>query len=262
MPHNAPVTDVSMRRTVSQNPLSIQLYTVREHLSADLPGTLRRVADVGFRQVELYNFVDNADQYVDALAEAGLTAPSAHARLVGEDAIRVFEAARTIGVTTVIDPAVDAARWTTREDVEAIAADLNGLAKVAADHGLAVGYHNHEFEFEARIDGVSALEVLAGSLHDSVLLELDTYWAAVGGEDVVPLLGRLGDRVRFLHIKDGPLTKDDKEQLAVGQGKMPIDDILAAAPDALAVVELDDFTGDVFDAVTDSYTYLNGRNDK
>jgi hypothetical protein len=43
---------------------------------------------------------------------------------------------------------------------------------------------------------------------------------------------------------------------------MPIDDILAAAPAALAVVELDDFTGDVFDAVTDSFTYLNGRNDK
>jgi len=95
-----------------------------------------------------------------------------------------------------------------------------------------------------------------------VILELDTYWAAVGGEDVVPLLGRLGDRVQFLHIKDGPLTKDDKEQLAVGAGKMPIDEILAAAPAALAVVELDDFTGDVFDAVTDSFTYLNGRNDK
>jgi sugar phosphate isomerase/epimerase len=251
-----------MRRTVSQIPLSIQLYTVREHLAADLPGTLRRLADIGFRQVELFNFVDDADGYVDALAEAGLTAPSAHARLVGQDAPRIFEAANRIGVKTVIDPHIDDARWSTREDVEAIAADLNGLAKVAADHGLALGYHNHAFELETRIDGVAALEVLAGSLDDSVLLELDTYWAAVGGEDVVPLLGRLGDRVQFLHIKDGPLTMDDKEQLAVGAGKMPIDDILAAAPAALAVVELDDFTGDVFDAVTDSFTYLNGRNDK
>jgi len=247
---------------MSQNPLSIQLYTVREHLAADLTGTLQRVADIGFRQVELFNFVDNADRYVEALAEAGLTAPSAHARLVGEDAIRIFEAATKIGVTTVIDPHIDSARWGSRDDVETIAADLNGLAKVAADHGLALGYHNHAFELENRIDGVSALEVLAGSLDESVRLELDTYWAAVGGEDVVPLLGRLGDRVQFLHIKDGPLTKDDKEQLAVGAGKMPIDEILAAAPSALAVVELDDFTGDVFDAVIDSFTYLNGRNDK
>src|SRR3954452_16929121 len=109
-----------MSRPVERIPLSIQLYTVREHLAADLPGTLRRIADIGFRQVELFNFVDNADRYVDALAAAGLTAPSAHARLVGEDAIRIFEAARTIGVKTVIDPHIDESRWSTREDVETI----------------------------------------------------------------------------------------------------------------------------------------------
>lgn len=247
---------------MSNNQLSVQLYSVREQLAADLPGTLKRLADIGFTNVELFGFVDNADAYATHLSEFGLSAPSAHARLVGEDAIRIFTAARAVGVTTIIDPHIDAARWSTRADVELIAADLNGLAKVAADHGLTVGYHNHAFELENRIDGVSALEVLAENLDDSVVLELDTYWAAVGGEDVVPLLGRLGSRVQLLHIKDGPLSKDDKEQLAVGKGVMPIDDILDAAPNALAVVELDDFTGDVFEAVSDSFTYLNGRNTK
>jgi sugar phosphate isomerase/epimerase len=246
-----------MRRTVSRE-LSVQLYSVREHLAADLPGTLRRIAGIGFTRVELFNFVDNAEAYVAELAAAGLTAPSAHARLVGQDSARIFAAARSIGVQTVIDPHIEDARWTTREDVVGIAADLNALANEAADHGLKVGYHNHAFELENRIDGVSALEVLAGSLDDAVTLELDTYWAAVGGEDVLPLLGRLGQRVQFMHIKDGPMTKDDKDQVAVGSGMMPAVEILAAAPHALAVVELDDFTGDVFDAVADSYSYLNG----
>lgn len=249
-----------MRRTVSNSQLSVQLYSVREQLAADLPGTLKRIAEIGYPRVELFNFVDNAERYATELPALGLSAPTAHARLIGEDTNRIFEAARRIGVETVIDPHIDDARWSTRDDVAAIAADLNGLAKVAADHGLKLGYHNHAFELENRIDGVSALEVLADSLHEDVSLELDTYWAAVGGEDVVPFLNRLGSRVQFLHIKDGPLTKDDKEQVAVGQGKMPIEEILAAAPHALAVVELDDFTGDVFDAVADSYTYLNGRN--
>ncbi len=247
---------------MSNRELSVQLYTVREHLATDIPGTLRRIADIGYTRVELFNFVDNADAYAAELAATGLAAPTAHARLVGQDTARIFTAARSIGVETVIDPHIDAARWSTREDVAGIGAELNGLAREAADHGLKVGYHNHAFELENRIDGVSALEILADSLDDAVSLELDTYWAAVGGEDVVPLLGRLGSRVQFLHIKDGPLTKDDKEQLAVGAGKMPIVDILAAAPHALAVVELDDFTGDVFDAVSDSYTYLNGLNTK
>ena len=251
-----------MRRTVPRNEISVQLYSVRVQLASDLPGTLKRISDIGYARVELFNFVDNADSYVAELASFGLSAPTAHARLIGEDTARIFSAARSIGVETVIDPHIDPARWSTREDVAAIAADLNGLAKEAADHGLNIGYHNHAFELENRIDGVSALELLADALDDSVALELDTYWAAVGGEDVVSLLNRIGSRVQFLHVKDGPLTKDDKAQVAVGKGMMPIQDILAAAPTALRVVELDDFTGDVFDAVADSYTYLNGLNNK
>ncbi|BCT74732.1 hypothetical protein SCMU_05740 [Sinomonas cyclohexanicum] len=86
---------------------------------------------------------------------------------------------------------------------------------------------------------------------------MDTYWAAVGGEDVPALLARLGDRVRFIHIKDGPLTLEPKDQVAVGAGKMPVWDVLRAAGSVeVGVVELDDFAGEMFDAVTDSLAYL------
>lgn len=242
-------------------PLSVQLYTVRDALSADLPGTLQRIADIGFTDVELFGYVDRADEYAAALQGAGLVAPSGHARLLAageQDLEGIFHATAQVGTQTLIDPHIDEARWTTREDVEAIARELSALAPRAADHGLTLGYHNHAFEFSNRIDGVSAYQVFADALSDDVVLELDTYWAKVGGDDPVAVLHTLGDRVRFLHVKDGDGSHDDKQQVAVGNGIMPIRDIIAAAPDAQQVVELDDHDGDVFQAVTDSYSFLQG----
>jgi len=242
-------------------PLSVQLYTVRDALSADLPGTLQRIADIGYTNVEAFGFVDDADELAAALRSAGLAAPSGHARLLDageQDLERIFHASTTLGFGTLIDPHIDEARWTTREDVEAIARELSALAPRAADHGLVLGYHNHAFEFSNRIDGVSAYEVFADALSDDVVLELDTYWVQVGGDDPVAVIGKYGDKVRFLHVKDGDGSHDDKQQVAVGNGIMPIRDIIAAAPDALHVVELDDHDGDVLQAVADSYTFLEG----
>ncbi|WP_433929572.1 sugar phosphate isomerase/epimerase family protein [Curtobacterium flaccumfaciens] len=242
-------------------PLSVQLYTVRDALSADLPGTLQRIADIGYTNVEAFGFVDNADELAAALRDADLAAPSGHARLLDageQDLERIFHASTTLGFGTLIDPHIDESRWTTREDVEAIARELSALAPRAADHGLVLGYHNHAFEFSNRIDGVSAYEVFADALSDDVVLELDTYWVQVGGDDPVAVIGKYGDKVQFLHVKDGDGSHDDKQQVAVGNGIMPIRDIIAAAPDALHVVELDDHEGDVFQAVADSYTFLEG----
>nr|WP_216852559.1 sugar phosphate isomerase/epimerase [Curtobacterium sp. VKM Ac-2852] len=242
-------------------PLSVQLYTVRDALSADLPGTLQRIADIGYTNVEAFGFVDNADELAAALRDAGLAAPSGHARLLDageQDLERIFHASTTLGFGTLIDPHIDESRWTTREDVEAIARELSALAPRAADHGLVLGYHNHAFEFSNRIDGVSAYEVFADALSDDVVLELDTYWVQVGGDDPVAVIGKYGDKVQFLHVKDGDGSHDDKQQVAVGNGIMPIREIIAAAPDALHVVELDDHEGDVFQAVADSYTFLEG----
>lgn len=236
---------------------SLQLYTVRGPLESDLQGTIERVAAIGYTAVEPYNFVATAGQLADTLRANGLTAPSGHAPLLRADQEEIFAAAKRLGIGTVIDPHVDRSRWSTAEDIRETATALNAAARKGAEYGIRVGYHNHEFELESRIDGRSGLEVLAEHLDPDVVLEVDTYWAAVGGEDPAALLQRLGDRVRFIHIKDGPLTKEDKDQVAVGSGKMPIWDVIEAAPSLeVGVVELDDFTGDIFDAVADSFNYL------
>jgi sugar phosphate isomerase/epimerase len=241
---------------VTTIPLSVQLYTVRDAIASDLEGALRRLADIGFRLVEPWGFVERVDEYAELLPSLGLSAPSAHARLVGQELGPIVAAAKRLGISTLIDPHIDDDRWTSRDGVEGVAADLNSLAERLADDGLAVGYHNHAFELENLIDGTPALEVLAGSLTDAVALEVDTYWVEVGGQDAPDLLERLGDRVRFLHVKDGPITKVDSDQVAVGSGSMPIAAILRTAPQALPVVELDDHAGDVFTALAESVAFL------
>jgi sugar phosphate isomerase/epimerase len=234
---------------------SVQLYSVRESLREDLPGTLGRLADIGFRLVEPYDFTAFG-LLGESLRSAGLTAPTTHAHFIEADAAGVFSAARQLGIGTVIEPFVDPERWSSIEGVRAVAADLNAAATLAAKHGVRVGYHNHAHELASLIDGRSALEVLADELDDAVVLEVDTYWAAVGGQDPVQLLGRLGDRVQALHIKDGPATPEPKDQVAVGSGSLAIWNIVASAPDALRVIELDDCRGDRFQAVADSFAFL------
>ncbi|WP_258065114.1 sugar phosphate isomerase/epimerase [Rathayibacter sp. AY2B3] len=242
--------------------LSVQLYSVREPLAADLPATLERLAAIGFTTVELFGFVDLADAYRAALPASGLRAPSAHARLLGPqgDATvdEILDTAASFGVETVIDPFVDPTRWTTADDVARIADELNALVDSAAARGLVLGYHNHAFEFENRVDGRSAFEHLAGLLDPRMVLELDTYWAAVGGDDPVEVLERLGGQVRFLHVKDGPVSADTQEQLPAGEGAMDVPAILAAAPQALPVLEFDAYAGDIFEGLESAHRYVSG----
>lgn len=239
---------------------SVQLYTLREAIAADLPGTLGRLAELGFTRVEPFALTRFGPALGPALAAAGLSAPTAHQSFVdAPDQDAVFAAAADIGVRTIVDPMVARDRWTTPDGVRSVAAALDGAADRAAGHGLAVGYHNHAQELEISHAGTTALELLAAELDPRVRLEVDTYWAAVGGADPVALLRRLGDRVVAVHLKDGPATADTRDQVAVGHGSLPIREIVEAAPDALRVIELDDTRGDRFTAVAESLSWLRAQ---
>lgn len=239
---------------------SLQLYTLRNAMSEDLPGTIKRVAEIGFTQVEPYNFVATANELGAALKENGLTAPSGHAPLMSQDQDEIFAAARELGISTVIDPFLPAEHWQKAEDIQATAGKLNAAARKGAEYGIRVGYHNHAWELESTIEGRTALEYFASLLDPELVLEVDTYWAAVGGQDPVELLGRLGDRAKFIHIKDGPLNKDNKAQQPAGQGKVPVLDVIAAAKSLeVGVVEFDDYAGDIFEGIAQSLAFLNSN---
>jgi sugar phosphate isomerase/epimerase len=247
--------------------IAVQLYSVRDALANSVPPTLERLAGIGIRNVELFNIREYYDEYRTGLADNGLTAMSAHAPLLSGEAEPYLDAAATLGVTMIIEPFVPQERWRTRDDVQRTADSLNALVDTAAAHGLTIGYHNHAWEFTNQFDGLAAYELLASLVDPRVGLELDTYWATVGGADVPAVLRRLGSQVRFLHIKDGPTTPDyfdgyidaslALQQRPAGQGAMRFAPILAAAPGATRVIEFDNYTGNIFEGIAASFHYLN-----
>lgn len=238
--------------------LSVQLYSARNALADDRAGALSRIAEIGFTTVELFGFVDLADEYATLLPARGLTPLSGHARLVGQDLDAVLGAAKTLGMRTVIDPRIPDVDWNDRSAVAAAAAGLNEAAAAGRDYGIQVGYHNHAQELEGTVDGTPALEVLASRLDEDVILEVDTFWAEAGGVAAPALLGRLGGRVTYLHVKDGALPLSKESQTVVGAGTLDVPAIVAAAPHAVRVIEFDQYQGDIFEALRASYAYVAG----
>lgn len=238
-------------------PLSIQLYTLRDRIAADRDGTLARLARIGYRAVEPYDPTTDPAGFRKVADDLGITVTGTHAyALFDKDAGEVFDAVATVGTDLAIIPGgIAHEEFTTLDGLRRTADLLNGFAEKAATRGVRIGYHNHWWEIEPRFEGRTALEVLAELLAPEVFLEVDTYWAHVGGADVPRLLRALGDRVLSLHVKDGPGVKD-APHTAVGKGVLDVPSILAAAPEAVRIVELDDCAGDVFEAVADSRTYL------
>jgi sugar phosphate isomerase/epimerase len=227
-------------------------------MTTDRKGVLAQIAAFGYGAVELFDILADPDGLRADMTAADLTACSVHASPFGEDAGAVVRAARTLGADTIIVPMVPAARFADVDSVAGFARELNELATRMDGEGMRLGYHNHDFELSSIIGGRPALEVLADHLAGNVLLEVDTYWAAVGGQDVPALLRRLGERVRYLHVKDGPISSREEDVMtAVGSGRMPVAEVLAAAPaDAWRVVELDRCATDMMTAVGDSLAWL------
>ena len=240
-------------------PLSIQLYTVRELCQKDFFGTLKQIADIGYKGVEFHKLWDKpAAEVKKVLDDLGLVASSTHGDFptpANFDAI--VDTANTLGYKYYVIPWLPDKRFTTVEDVKAVAAVINDMAKMLAAKGITLCYHNHAHEM-VLLDGRPALEILFESAK-KVSPEIDTYWAAnFGAVNVVELVKKFAKRTPLLHIKDGPLTRG-QPMTAVGSGKMDIPAVINAAdPKALKwlVVELDACATDMLTAVRESYNYL------
>jgi sugar phosphate isomerase/epimerase len=246
-------------------PLAVQLYSLREVVEDDLPGTLERVAEAGFLGVEYASLHDHPPATVRRWADdLGLAAVGIHRRLPpGGEGERVLDEAAELGVGTVIVPWVEPERFARDEGIASLAGELARAQAQAASRGIRLGYHNHEFEPAARDSagdtGLDRLFQLAGP---DLVAEVDIYWATVGGEDPAALIRRLGSRVRLLHVKDGPAdpAERDAPQVAVGSGRVDIAGAIEAGTAVeWHVVELDRCATDMLEALRASVRYLVDR---
>ena len=200
--------------------IGLQLYTIREIFSKDPVGTLGKVAQIGYREVEFggggYDGMDHA-MLRRTMDKLGLTAPSVH---IGYDALlKQFDQsvtmAKTLGATTVVLPYMTAEH---RNEAGWAAAlpNFNRFATDLKKAGLGFAYHNHDFEFTIKPGGVSLYERLLKETDPALVkLELDLYWALHAGENLTTLIERLSTRLYAYHVKD---MRPDRSMTAVGQG--------------------------------------------
>lgn len=223
-------------RSVDPEQISIQLYTLRDALQADLTGTLQALSAIGYRRVEHAGFHGrHAAELRLILDDLGLWANSGHQHIPqpfdGSAWAVSLQEANVLGATDIVEPAgpymersID--RW------RGFAGDLNLAAERARAAGLRLGYHNHAFEWLTLDDGVStAWDVLTTETDPGLVhFELDVFWAFRGGRDPVALLEEHAGRITQLHVKDA--GGDWESGVAdPGQGVIRFDRIFAAAPD-------------------------------
>jgi sugar phosphate isomerase/epimerase len=211
---------------------ALQLYTVRDLTAKDFAGTVKKVADVGYKFVELagYGNLANAKAARKALDDAGLKACSGHFAidLLEKNVEQVLADAEALGIDTVVCPFLPEERRKDAKGYEATAKSLEAIGSQLHQHGLVLGYHNHAFEFQKFGDKTGLDIIFENTAPHLVVAEIDVYWVQNGGSDPVRLIEKYGERVRLLHLKDmaeGP----DKRFAPVGAGIMKFKAILDAA---------------------------------
>ena len=242
-------------------PISVQLYSLRQESEQDFDAVLERLAAIGYRGVEPYNlFGKTPESFKAQVEDLGMAVSSSHHPWANRAEINeVIDTVGALGLTRAAG-GFGADDFADLDAVKRTADTVNSLIDALSPHGLGLFLHNHWWEF-AEIEGRLGYNWLA-ELCPRVEFEVDTYWAAnFGAVDVVAEVARVRDRAPLLHIKDGPMVQG-KAHLAVGDGKMDIPGIIAAAdPDVLEwnIVELDECDTDMMTAVERSYRYLVGN---
>lgn len=213
--------------------VGLQLYTVRDAMQRDVPGTLRRVAAIGYREVEFAGYFDHpAAEIRKFVADAGLTAPSAHIPLTASDDVwkRAVDDAVTVGHEFVTIPWLPEDQRRSAADYRQLATRLNALARVAHDAGLEFAYHNHDFEF-ADVPGLGAkpYDYLLGNTDPALVkYELDLYWITKSGNDPMDYFRRYPTRFAMFHVKDAT-PAPERAMAPVGQGSIDFAAIFADA---------------------------------
>jgi sugar phosphate isomerase/epimerase len=208
----------------------LQLFTVRDLLEGDRDGTLRRVAEIGYRTVELAGLAGATARDLRAsLQRYNLTAPSMHAgyEMLGRDLGAVLEKAHTLGAEFLVCPSIDAEQRTTADDWKRVCQSLGKIAHAVRGEGLVLAYHNHDFEFVPLPDGSIPFDLMMRETDPrDVKLELDVYWLAKAGRNPVQWLKDGQGRVLLVHLKD---LAADGETAELGRGVLDMEQIIRTA---------------------------------
>lgn len=260
-------------------PIGLELFTVRNECAQDFPGTLEKIAAIGYKEVEIFDFYGRkASEIRRLLRSAGLVAPSSHtasyslsprSRFSGvrRDWEKLIEYATGIGVHHLGGSIGGVSQFNPFDDYQRLADLLNAVGEQCQSAGLQFAYHNLNVEFR-ECDGLIPYDWLLRQTDPRLVqLEIDCYWMTRAGRDPVDYFQKYPGRTPLLHVKDrkpgyassttpdsgpGPFTE-------VGRGCIDWKRILAAAPGGGLkhyYVEQDFCDRPVFESLKISYDYL------
>ena len=248
--------------------LAVQLWSFRNDFKKDVPGTLKRIRDLGFVNVELAGYYGlTAGQFRAELDKAGLKAVSMHIEYeVARNKIdSVIRDAKILGVQDVGVPWI---KSPFRKDdcLDAIKV-FNAAGEKLAANGLRFFYHLHGYEFVPNEGGSGTLFDLLMTKTDPrfVWIQLDTYHAVFPGQNPLRLMQQYPGRFLSLHLKD--ISKDfagdnsgaykDKDERPIGQGQIDWPAVLKAArKDGVRWYIIENETPAVWQGIRESLNYL------
>jgi len=244
--------------------VGVQLYTVRDMMKADLPGTLARVAGIGYKEVEFAGYFGRTPAQIRELLKRNkLSSPSSHLPFESLQSgwQKQLDDAKAVGHEWVTIAWIPEEKRRTLDDWKSHAAAFNRAGEQAKAAGLRFAYHNHDFEIRP-VEGTRPLDLLLSSTDPKLVdFELDLYWVVFGGGSPLDFFNRYPKRFKMVHVKDSAGPPDNK-MVDVGQGKIDFRSIFAQSEKAGIkhyFVEHDQ-PADPIATLRNSYNYLHALN--
>jgi sugar phosphate isomerase/epimerase len=239
----------------TENLVGIQLYTLREFAREDFPGTIKKVAEMGYDAIEFAGFGDlSAPDVKKMMADLGLVTAGSHEGFEGLDTKLDERIAFNLGIKNpnMVCPSMSGQfREGGVDGFKLFAEKLNDIGEKIKQAGMQFYYHNHAFEFEKVDDRCLFSYLLQGTDPNLVKLEVDLYWVKKGGEDPIEFIKKHADRSLMLHMKD--MTAGEEPTFApVGTGILDFPGIVKTAREIGVkwfVVEQDSSIGNILEEV-------------
>jgi len=259
----------------TKHKLGLQLYSLRDIINSDVKGTIAKVAQAGYAEVETYGYSpDNGifgmdvKAFREILEANNLTAPSGHygfdEYLQGKEDLleNYIQTATTLGHQYITVPYLGEELRSDADSYKRLSEKLNKAGELTKKSNIQLAYHNHDFEFQS-FDGVTGYEILLKETDPSNLkFEIDLYWAARAKQDIKAMFASNEGRFVMWHVKDMDKGKPELNT-EIGNGSINYKEIFADAETSGVkhyFVEQENFTDiDPFVSIQKSAEYVNNN---
>lgn len=186
-------------------PIGLQLYTLRDLLEKDAPGTIKQLAAIGYKDVEIYSLYGRTPaEFGQILKDNGIAASSGHYLLpvVKSEWEKRIEDAKTLGLRYMVIAILPPEERKSLDDYKKLAELFNKAGEATQKAGIQFCYHNHNFEFQTLGDTMPYDYLLKTLDPKLVAFEMDCFWVTHAGQDPVAYFKQHPGRFPLLHIKD------------------------------------------------------------